>query len=133
MENSNVFLSFACIDKKVEQIRKILEDNGISCWSSQRDCRPGLPYASEIIAAIDNCGVFLVFITSNSVVSEDILNEIDYAHKIKRIIIPIFLEDINLSDEFGYYLSRKQRINLFDDNDESIDLLIKLIYANTQS
>lgn len=121
MKKIDVFISYATIDKRPREICKILEDNGISCWIAPRNIKQGIPYAREIIAGISKCTYFLVFITENSIKSEDVLNEIDNAKRRDKIIVPIFLQDIPLTKDFAYYLNRNQWINLYDISEDDID------------
>jgi hypothetical protein len=52
---------------------------------------------------------FIVIVSGNSLGSQHVLNEIDNAHKRLPALKfkPLRLEDIELSPEFSYYLSRQ--------------------------
>ena len=56
----------------------------------------------------------MVFISPNSVQSENVLNEIAYAlryHKTRNImILPIYLEETDLPDELDFTLGRIQAV-----------------------
>ena len=58
---------------------------------------------------------FIVIVSKNSLASQHVLNEIDNAHS--RLpdlrFKPLRLEDIELSPEFSYYLSRQHWMDAF--------------------
>lgn len=107
------FISYSSKDKQIAfNIVAQIESLGYTCWIAPRNITYGTAYANAIMNGIDQSENFIVLVTDNSIVSEDVLNEVDNAHALKKIIIPIRLSDVNLSREFNYYLSRKQWINL---------------------
>lgn len=113
MARYHFFMSYSSKDKLPLRFCKELEKKGVSCWIAPRNINPGAPYARAIMDGLESADNLLVFISSNSLKSEDVLNEIDNAHRLKKQIIPIFIEPIKLSTEFAYYLSRKQWINSY--------------------
>ena len=49
----DVFISYSSKDLDItEQVRRILETNGISCWIAPRNIPSGSSYAAEIPAAL---------------------------------------------------------------------------------
>lgn len=109
--SKQVFISYSTKDTIPGLFCECIELHGIECWMAPRDILAGIPYARSIIEGIKTCNIFLVFISCNSIKSEDVLNELDNAHGLHKTIIPIFLEDIELSEELCYYLKRKQWID----------------------
>ena len=109
MSAFQVFISYSTRNKKVvdDYVAKI-ESGGTACWVAPRNIPPGAPYAKAIMAGLNECAIFIVFISSSSIVSDDVLNEIDNAHSKKKVIVPIFIEDVLLTDELNYYLKRRQ-------------------------
>ncbi len=110
-----VFISYSTKDKLPTQICMEFERRGVKCWIAPRDIPKGMPYARAIMNALSKSETMLVFISSNSLKSEDVLNEIDNAHGMNKTIIPIFIEKVNLTPEYSYYLKRKQWVN-YDGN-----------------
>lgn len=109
--SKQVFISYSTKDTLPGLFCECIELHGIKCWMAPRDILAGIPYARSIIEGIKSCNIFLVFISCNSIKSEDVLNELDNAHGLHKTIIPIFLENIELSEELCYYLKRKQWID----------------------
>lgn len=92
-----------------------------------RDISPGVPYARAIMQGMNAAKVFVVFISRNSLQSDDVLNEIDNAHGLKKTIIPVFLEDVSLTPEFSYYLKRRQWINYFSSGADAVRRIFEAI------
>ena len=132
MRTYDFFISYSSKDPEPIRICNELERRGVSCWIAPRDIPRGTPYARAIMQGIEHSDIFLVFISSNSIASDDVLNEIDNAHRLRKHIIPIFISPVNLSYELSYYLSRKQWINLFEGESISINHLIQVRAGNTE-
>lgn len=127
MAKYDFFISYSSKDKEIaDRIVKAIESTNHLCWIAPRNIPFGTPYARGIMDGIDNSSTFLVLITENSIKSEDVLNEVDNAHALKKKIIPIRLSDIQLPRELNYYISRNQWINLSSKNPEKIIFLLDL-------
>lgn len=102
------FISYSSKDKNVaDNLCNKLEGWGIRVWYAPRNVVG--PYASAIMKGIKEADYFIVIVSHNSLASQHVLNEIDNAHsrlpdlKFK----PLRLEDMALTPEFSYYLSRQ--------------------------
>lgn len=109
------FLSHSSKDSElVNNVYERLKQTSYKPWKSPQDILLGKPYAQSIIEGIKECHFFLIFISSASMASEDVLSELEIAHRYRKIILPIFIEDVQLNNELQYYLSRKQWINAYN-------------------
>lgn len=126
MSEFNVFISYSSADRLPTEICHNLEKQGLKCWIAPRNITPGTPYARAIMQGLINSDTVLIFISSNSLKSEDVLNEVDNAHGLKKNIVPIFIENVALTPEFSYYLKRKQWITAYDNLEGSINTIIDL-------
>lgn len=124
MTKYNFFISYSTKDNAPLRLCNSLEKSGASCWIAPRNIRPGTPYAKAIMQGIEESDTFLVCISSNSIISDDVLNEINGAHKLKKTIIPVFIEPVRLNQELSYYLDRKQWVNLYDGEQPAIKLIL---------
>lgn len=129
----NAFISYSSKDELPKTICARIESMGANCWIAPRNIPAGTPYARAIMNGLEESENFLVFISSNSLLSEDVLNEIDNAHGLKKTIIPIFIENVPLNKEFSYYLKRKQWVNCFDDIEGCILDLCKTLNISPKS
>lgn len=134
MAKVDYFISYSSKDLRIaEAIVEAIESTGRKCWIAPRDIPYGTPYARAIMEGIDGCDKFMVLITDNSVESEDVLNEVDNAHAIKKVIIPVRLSDKHLPRELNYYLSRTQWLNLDPRNPRLIVTLLGLDRPRTEN
>lgn len=62
---------------------------GIKVYLAECDRQPGKELAKKVTDAIDRCDVFLVLITQNSIRSSWVNQEIGYAKRAKKWIIPV--------------------------------------------
>lgn len=107
----DVFVSYTTTDKKTAYaLVDFLESNGVDCFIAPRDVEPGKAYASDLMHAINECKLVLLIASKAINDSEHVLNEIDVIVEKKKNLLPIFIEDFELNDDFRYYLGRKQWI-----------------------
>lgn len=114
--SKEIFVSYTTPDARIaNDVVSFFEEQGISCFIAPRDVNPGKPYAANLMHAIESCRA-VVLIASDAVnASEHVLNEIEAIIHKKKPLIPFFIEDFEMSDEFCYYLSRTQRIVAYPD------------------
>ena len=106
-----VFISKSTKDDTIANaICNVLEKNNISCWIAPRDITPGLNYAAEIIRGIENAKILLVIVSQNSNESGHVLNEINRAVEVNKIILPFKIDATDIKDDFKYYLDRPSRL-----------------------
>ena len=102
------FISYSSKDKNVaDNLCNKLESRGIRVWYAPRNVVG--PYATAIMKGIKEATYFIIIVSCNSLESQHVLNEIDNAHKRLPTLKfkPLRLDDIELSPEFSYYLSRQ--------------------------
>ncbi len=110
MQNE-IFISHSSQDaKNAQKLIEYIEKNGYDCYISSRDISGGLHYAKDIVNVIKGCKIVVLIASSHSNLSEHVLNEIDICVENQKTIIPLFIEDFEISDEFRYYLGRSQRV-----------------------
>ena len=108
-----VFVSYASADKAVAyEIVEYLEGAGISCFIAPRDISGGKAYAKALMEAIDQCDLVLLVASSAILPSEHVLNEVEAVINKKKLLLPILVEDFEMSDEYKYYLGRKQWVRI---------------------
>ncbi len=124
----DVFISYSSKDfDKVNNIKSILENNGISCWMAPQSIPAGSNYAKEIPVAIKNCKVFLLMLTSKSQESKWVPKEVSLALTECKCVIPFVIEDCVLVDIFNFFLTDIQRYYAFELKSDSLKELIERI------
>ena len=109
MKEPFVFISYSSKDAAdANALLLHLEGNGIPCWIAPRDIEAGKPYAANIMHAIDNCKAVVLVSSAAINESDHVLNEVDAIVAKKKPILPVFIEEFELSDNYRYYLGSKQ-------------------------
>ena len=127
-----VFLSYSTTDlKQTLEIRDYLESNQISCWIAKRNIPGGTDYAIEIPKAIDQCDFFLLILTASSQKSQFVRNELEWAIKKNKKIIPFMLHEFNLDRPIEFHLQHHQRINVYEVGDVSAKKSLLQILQST--
>ncbi len=107
----DIFISYTTNDKAVaDSLVAYLEGIGYGCFIAPRDIDPGKAYAANLMSAISDCKLVLLIASQSINNSEHCLNEVDVVTERKKPILPIFIEEFSLNDDYRYYLGRKQQI-----------------------
>lgn len=130
----DVFISYSSKDKNTADAACAkLEATGIRCWIAPRDIRPGLEYASGIIAGIDACRVMVLILSSNANASPQVHREIERAVSKGLTIIPLRIEDIAPTQAMEYYLGSIHWLDaLTPPLAQHLQQLIETVKANLQ-
>jgi hypothetical protein len=100
------FISHSSKDKAIgEAVCSFLERNGIPCWIAPRDVTPGKNYGVAIVDAIDECGVFVLILSSESNKSGQVVREVERAASGDAVIIPVRVEPVQPSRDLEFYVS----------------------------
>jgi hypothetical protein len=99
---------------QVQPIFDMIEAEGHLMWIDRINLEPGGVWTADIVAAIRGAREMLVFCSAHSYGSRDIHREIAAAARFRKPILPILLDDTPMPDNFSYYLSVHQAINLAD-------------------
>lgn len=120
-----IFVSYASADRTTAyEIVEYLEKSGISCFIAPRDIDGGKAYAKALMEAIDGCNLVVLVASSAILPSEHVLNEVEAVINKKKEMLPILIEDFEMSDEYKYYLGRKQWITAYP---EAVDTYFEKI------
>ncbi len=126
----DVFISYKAEEyDEANELKSILERNGISCWMAPASIPGGSSYATEIPHAISEARVFVLVLSSKAQNSQWISKEIDLAINKGKIVLPFMLENCTLKDDFNFYLSNVQRYEAFENKSKAIEKMIREIKA----
>lgn len=121
----DVMISFS--SKNLSTVGKILrrlEDAGLRCWVSYRDVKQGANYQESITGAIRTAGAVLFVMCREFNLSEETKRELSLASYFKKPMLPIRMEEFELSDALVYSLATVQYINAFPDFDVAVERTI---------
>lgn len=103
-----VFVSYSHKDESsVIKIIERLVKNGVRVWYDN-GINPGSNWPEIIAGHLNNCDVFISFISKNAVNSHNCRREINYAILKKKAVITVFLEETPLSPGMEMQLSSTQ-------------------------
>ena len=125
----DLFISYSSEDPIPPIVCEKLEAFGLKCWIAPRNIKPGVPYVRGIMQGIRESRNFAVFASSNSMNSEAVLNEIENAFNFKKNIIPVLIENIELNDDFNFYLRRKHWITAYADASSATKQLAEVLLS----
>lgn len=126
----DIFISHSSKDEDTAtKIYKLFEDNGLSCWASfcHDDLGMGDTYTEKIAEAIRNSKIFVVLLSSNSVMSEQVHQEVimandnqKYGLKIVALVLDESLEQNYYHPKIDLVLAGKETITWCRDNEKHI-------------
>ncbi|MBQ9229496.1 MAG: TIR domain-containing protein [Eubacterium sp.] len=126
----DIFISYKSEEiAEAKWVKHQLEAKGFSCWMAPGSIPGGSSYAVEIPAAIRACKVFVLVLSAATQESQWVPKELDTAINHKKKIMPFVLENCELKDEFGFYLSNIQRYPAYEDKEEALAAMVKDISA----
>jgi hypothetical protein len=88
-----------------DQLIADLAARGISAWRDRENIPGGAKWRPEIVSAIKACRVVIFLASRNSVTSKQVPKELSIAFKNEKVILPVFLEPVELPDDVDYMLS----------------------------
>ena len=123
----DVFISYSSADRElIANIKRTLDDNNISGWVDYEERSIGSNYEGDIVRAIKDARVFLVFLSEASVKSAHVFRELSMANETGAAIIPIMIGDVKLTDDFSYYL-RSINYIAYEQSEDFINKLLNEI------
>jgi hypothetical protein len=101
----DVFISYSSQDKNVaDAVCAKLESQKIRCWIAPRDVPPGESWAGAIVEAISESKIFVLVFSDGSNKSGQVVREVGEAVDSGIPIVPLRIEDVELSREMRYYI-----------------------------
>lgn len=138
----DVFISHSSIDRKIaEEVCSCFEKEELTCWISYRvkDLQPGREYTERITEAIDCSKIFVVLLSSNSIVSKQVLQEITLANDRQRFgmrIFPVIIdEQVNVDDihHFAGYVLDGKELAIWNDKEARRELVNQITLCLSNS
>lgn len=106
-EPKKVFISYSHQNGEAcEWIDSVLQKKGgFDVWYD-RGLIPGEVYRKRIAEVIRDSGYFIILLSQASVHSDWVLDEVEYAKKLHKKILPIWIENVDLPDDLDMILQR---------------------------
>ncbi len=120
-----IFVSYGRPDlHQVQQIVQELGNIGLDFWMDTRNLQTGDLWTREISKGIDDCGAFLLFMSANSMASDNVRREVQLAFEKKRKIFLLRLDTVQIPEEFQFMLAGIQWVDY-----SSYDWKTRLVWA----
>ena len=129
---SHVFLSFSSANREAaDQLKAMMEQQGIQVWMSSYDIRPGEDFADAIPPAIKGCGCFVLLLTKEAQESDWVRKELDsvFGLRPRRVVIPVQMEQVPLDEGMDFLLKNCQILTLkaFDAADPNAQSFLAMV------
>ena len=130
---SHIFISFSSKDEAVARaVVQFLEAQGLKCWISLRDIRPGQNYQESIVLALEQAKSIVFLFSKSSSSSPEIKKELSLAERLEKPVFPLRLSPITPSGALRYELATRQWIDIFPDREQAFRKLVETIRSVPQ-
>lgn len=128
-----IFISYAHNDSRIvfKEVERF-QNEGYNIWYD-KGLTPGNNWDDEIAHALINSSLVVVFISKNSVSSENVKKEIALASNENINIVPIYLEETQLPTGLKYHLIRTEAILKYNLSDEDYLKKYRKAFENIKS
>ncbi len=124
MSNSKYFISYARKDSQtVLELVKLLKIQEAPLWMDQDDIGAGELWDEAIKNALSNCEGVVVALSPQSVRSEEVLKEVEFALEKEKPVIPILIEETKIPS----ILQRFEYIDFTTHRAEAISKIFKAL------
>ena len=107
---ADIFISYSSKDREqADLLTELLASAGLSVWIDKSAIEVSTSWSKEIVQAINECKAFIVLLSPNSIVSNNVIKEVSLASEKRKKILPLDLEPVQLTEDFEYQLAGIQR------------------------
>jgi hypothetical protein len=101
---ATVFISYACVDEQFALgLARDLRSAGVAVWLDKLDVLPSQRWDRAIEEAMERCPRFLIILSPNSVTSNNVLDEINFALEKGKVVIPVLYQTCNVPYRLRLY------------------------------
>ncbi|MCR5012225.1 MAG: toll/interleukin-1 receptor domain-containing protein [Lachnospiraceae bacterium] len=128
----DVFISYSSSEfTEAGHTRRVLEENGFSCWMAPDSIPAGSDYAAEIDDAISGCTAFVLILSAKSQQSVWVPKELGMAISYGKTVLPFHIDASDIVKPFTFHLTNVQRIEAYNDLSEAYKELVHQVGAVT--
>jgi TolB-like protein len=127
----DIFISYSSHDRlQALSLAEKLRASGYDPWIDQHQIHGANRWGKEIVQAISSSKLVAVLISSSSLLSENVVKELNLAAERHKHLLPIMLEETDLTEEFAYHLTGLHRVAI-EDSDSILKSLEQLKILTT--
>ena len=124
MSTKTTFFSYSRTDSEfVLKLAKDLRDAGAELWLDQLDIKAGDHWDTSIEAALNSASRVIIVLSSASVKSNNVMDEVSYALESGKPVIPVMINDCTPP----FRLRRLQHINFTSGYQAGLTLLLNIL------
>lgn len=124
MASKTTFFSYSRDDSDfVLKLAKDLRKAGAKIWLDQLDITPGSRWDASIESALNTASNMIVVLSTSSVASHNVMDEVSFALESNKNVIPVLLNECNTP----FRLRRLQRIDFTTDYNQGLNLLLDVL------
>jgi len=124
-QTQSAFISYCRDDQEFAlRLAKDLKDSGAAVWLDQLDIAPGVPWDNAVEEALRGSQQMLVILTPTSVKSENVRDEISFALRQGKTVIPVLYMECVIP----LRLERKQHIDFRANYAKGLETLLKQLH-----
>ena len=117
--SAEIFISYARADRdRVLPLVERLREAGVTYWLDEGNIQGATLWGKEIVEAIRNAKVLVLFATEASFESKNVAKEVAIASEWEKPILPVYLERVKVPDTLHYQLAGIQHVELFAEQEE---------------
>ena len=117
--SAEIFISYARADRdRVLPLAERLREAGVTYWLDEGNIQGATLWGKEIVEAIRNAKVLVLFATEASFESKNVAKEVAIASEWEKPILPVYLERVQVPDTLHYQLAGIQHVELFAEQEE---------------
>ncbi len=124
-----IFISYSREDQEhVFPVVNKLREQGLDIWIDQEGIHGAKLWSQEIVNAIENSKVFILFASTKAFVSKNVTKELALASESDKHILPVFIEDAEIPAAMKYQLAGIQHlIHKKGDDKQTIDNILRTV------
>ncbi len=117
--SAEIFISYARADRdRVLPLVERLREAGVTYWLDEGNIQGATLWGKEIVEAIRNAKVLVLFATEASFKSKNVAKEVAIASEWEKPILPVYLERVQVPDTLHYQLAGIQHVEFFAEQEE---------------
>ncbi len=124
------FFSYSRNDAEfVLKLARDLKSQDLDVWLDQLDIMPGSRWDAAVEQALGEAACMLVVLSDTSVKSENVLDEVSYAIKKGKKVIPLLIDNC----EVPFRIARFQQIDFTKNYSAGLELLTRTLKSNNET
>lgn len=131
---ANAFISYSRKDKAIAlEVARQLEQKGHHVWLDQESISAGEQWDAGIAQGLSSANALILLLSPDSVGSEYVKKEFDYASSLHLEILPVVIRSLILPDVWKFNLGRTQMLSWESDPKATMDKILTALSSADQT